>query len=547
MTLRRTLALLLMLLLTLVPLSSALAEGDDTDQQVTIQIGGNTPEDQRTQEEDVGNVTFVTDGGEAAVQVDVRVSGQGTIRAEDVSSTATVWYNALAVQVDAQGQEARAIVEAGDISAVAEQETATGVQMTAIGEGAEASVTVKTVSSTAERAEAGGVYIYAENGGQAQVQVTGEGGIVARGEWADGLYAEIRGVDTQAQVEVAGDIVAVTEYDPEGVRLFVVEGGQGEFTCGGDVSAQGPGALGIFAGAVGLGAPTEITMAVAGDVSAQGERATGAVLYTDSQSDAVSLTVGGDLAGDATGLDVSVSGGVVDILVEGTISGGDQAILVSGAGADEGLTLTAWKVEGETLVKAQNGADAEPIQNGIQYIIKTEQPEQGGVFALNGVRSYLDFSVAHAGDTVTLLPELSEGYTLLGAYNNGASLLQNEEGSYYLVVPAGGGVLLSIELGEYPPLNVPPQPPVRVTGTAATADGGASVVFCSNQVLHMMAGEENIRGYFYSYEARLCFRIGSEDAAYTEHEDGSGTLTAGGFTFELSPALVLALKVECYS
>lgn len=550
MYLRKALALLLTLLLTLVPLSSALAEGEDTDQPVFIGIDGNTSQDQRTQERDVGNITVTSGSYEAAARVDVRAPGEGTIRAEDISSSLKGHVEAYAIQVDAQGQGARATVEAGAVSAFSEQ-GATDVEINASGAGAEATVTVGSLTAVSKEGNSYAVYMVAQDGGVAQVQVTGQEGVQATNAWPT-IYMVADSGNAQATVAVAGDIVAQGDSEPEGAFVSANEGAAAALTCGGDILAQGWEAKGIDMNCTSADGAEEVdataAVTVAGSVTAQGENATGVEAFVWNLA-AGTLTVGGDVTGTATGLvaEARGEGGTIDVLVGGTLSGGDQAILASGNSVNEGLTLTVWALEGNTLVKAEKGADAETIENGIQYIIKTQQPEAGGSFEVDGVTVYKDLNVAHAGDTVTVLPTLSEGYMLLGAYNNGAALLQNEAGSYYLVVPQGGGILLTVELGEYPPLNEPPQPPVRVTGTAATADGGASVVFCSNQVLHMMVGDENVRGYFYSYEARLCFRIGSEDAAYTEHEDGSGTLTAGGFTFELSPALVLALKVECYS
>ena len=227
MNLRKTLALLLTLLLTLAPLASALAEGEDTERPVIIGIDEYTPEDQRTQEKNVGNIITDIDSGFApSAEVGVSAPGEGTIRAEDVSQTMTGWECAVAVQVDAQGQGAQATVEAEEVSAASEYCPASGVVMRASGAGAEASVTVENVTATSEESHGFAMEIQAQDGGAARVQVTGQEGVQAQGnDPSFGVYATARGADARVTVEVTGDIVATAEDSPEGVWLSANEGG----------------------------------------------------------------------------------------------------------------------------------------------------------------------------------------------------------------------------------------------------------------------------------------------------------------------------------
>ena len=69
--------------------------------------------------------------------------------------------------------------------------------------------------------------------------------------------------------------------------------------------------------------------------------------------------------------------------------------------------------------------------------------------------------MAHESDTVTLKVEVPSGYELTGAFNGTDTkvvLLKNEEGDYYLVVPRGGGVMLSVEFTEIPQPDPEPAP-----------------------------------------------------------------------------------------
>ena len=59
------------------------------------------------------------------------------------------------------------------------------------------------------------------------------------------------------------------------------------------------------------------------------------------------------------------------------------------------------------------------------------------------------YIVAKDNDTVLLKVDLSDGYSLLGAYNGDGekvALLTDSNGNYYVIVPRGGGVYLSVSL-----------------------------------------------------------------------------------------------------
>ncbi len=94
--------------------------------------------------------------------------------------------------------------------------------------------------------------------------------------------------------------------------------------------------------------------------------------------------------------------------------------------------------------------------NNIMYIIKVEQPGEGGTIKAvdangNALKQSFDFDVAYEGDKIILKSNLAKGYKIVAAYNGidkDELLSIDENGDYYKIVPKGGGVYLSVELED---------------------------------------------------------------------------------------------------
>ena len=159
--------------------------------------------------------------------------------------------------------------------------------------------------------------------------------------------------------------------------------------------------------------------------------------------------------------------------MDGTLSGKTQSVLVSEETVSDDLTLTVWEIkanEDGNLVERITEFDEDgevaateadkTIEKKIQYIIRIE-PTQTGIITTKGTTQYEGYNVAHEGDTVTLKVNVPEGYSLKNAFNGTdtkVQLLQDENGEYYLVVPRGGAVMLSVELEKIPDPDPQPQP-----------------------------------------------------------------------------------------
>ena len=163
-----------------------------------------------------------------------------------------------------------------------------------------------------------------------------------------------------------------------------------------------------------------------------------------------------------------------DIIVDGTISGGDAGVLLNPGTFDPGenLNLTVWKIElnetgnvAEQLYVSQEvkdyyasyglffkDVDVKAFEKRIMYIIKHDQLTEGGTISFsdangNALKMSHGYLVANEGDIVLLKTDMQEGYKISGAYSvadgKKLELLRNDNGDYYTIVPKGGGVYIT--------------------------------------------------------------------------------------------------------
>lgn len=226
-----------------------------------------------------------------------------------------------------------------------------------------------------------------------------------------------------------------------------------------DVSGEN---TGIYVGSY-AGAETDIT--VNGNVTG----GTGSAICANNEKSDTDITVKGDVTSkEGFGITGTTIDGELNITVDGTVSGGKGGVYTADDGS--GFTLTVWKIEPDeqgALAFGMNDDEAyvenKAFEQTIQYIIRLDQPTAGATLSVtdkNGnalskiVSSENTYEYAYEGDTVLLKVDLAEGYDLLGAYNNdgkATELLKDADGNYYIVVPKGGGVSLSVEVKKAEP------------------------------------------------------------------------------------------------
>ena len=193
------------------------------------------------------------------------------------------------------------------------------------------------------------------------------------------------------------------------------------------------------------------------------------------------VEVVGDVAADECGvyLNLQHDSSSMDVLIDGTLSGENTSVLLSRETVIDDLTLTVWEVkandDGNLVERIDNWTEDDKdyseemstvadrdLEKKIQYIIKIDPAWQKKIGA-KGTTVYkpseegTEYQVAYEGDRITLLKlDIPEGKQIAVAYwdkNKSASckLLQDSAtGEYYLTVPRGGGVWLSVTLEDIP-------------------------------------------------------------------------------------------------
>ena len=161
-----------------------------------------------------------------------------------------------------------------------------------------------------------------------------------------------------------------------------------------------------------------------------------------------------------------------DVIIEGTLDATKGAVLLkdyksnSGSSNDESkksdLNLYVWKINTDnnaaiaqkmtynprTMDKPEIKNDEDFVKNNIYYIIKVEQPQEGGTISVtdllgNELNNEYGYYVAKEGTNLLLKADVKDGYELTSAYGDIAKnlpLFTDESGNYRFTVARGGGV-----------------------------------------------------------------------------------------------------------
>lgn len=380
------------------------------------------------------------------VSVDFAGAGKTTVTAGDIEACD------IAVDVSAEGK-GTASVTAGELTAMMGINAAVkgGAEVNVEADGIDAYI----IGITASVTESGKATI--ETGdiqsGAIGMQLQAVQGAVS--VTADDLTAESMGVLAMAGVGLRGRSTSDDDAAPSTIELNL-----------GNVESGGEEGMLLMA----YGKDTSIT-AQTKDVT--GEMA--AVAGVASNGASLEITTVGDLTGTAEDLSAGLVigaalDGTADVVVDGTISGATAGIGIVDESDPDAIALTVWAVElndeGQAVQTVNmDGADyavaydelAQTVEAAINYIIRVVQSDgaQLSVTDENGaalaqVRD--QYEVAHEGDKVLLNVDVDANHRLVAAYNgldgNKVALIQDANGQYYVVVPRGGGVVLSVELEE---------------------------------------------------------------------------------------------------
>lgn len=320
------------------------------------------------------------------------------------------------------------------------------------------------------------------------VSILPDGGIVKTGFQEAGVEA----VDTQ--VQIAGNVTAEKGYgiyasdsavsvagDIRGddIGIMIADDAKGSMvTVSGDVEGGIAGISVARESSLPTDLVPETVISVDGDVTGSG-----VYNYTKWRGPVQSAGViadiegylGLDISGDVTAATKEGSGiylafdtqeAQADVRVDGTVSGSHSGITVyypvDAETASEQFNrpqLCVWEIENDggrfvTVEGNGNGdydAIAETILGEIDYIIRSA-PLDNGSLVINATPKGDDL-VGRQGEEITLAIIPDEGYMIDHVSGGKATIRLNDDGSYTLLVPMGGGVditavLKAIEAGE---------------------------------------------------------------------------------------------------
>ena len=458
-----------------------------------------------------GDITVINpseEGGGFDVAVGVQITGR-TVSSEtevavDGDITAEAGYARGVHTYISNGSEAAVDVD-GDITA-----TGDSAYGAIFGAGDGSTTTADLTGDITVKGEGSAIGLYLDADTESEVTATMDGDIQVTGTAEDTYAVGLEAYafeDSELTATVTGDITVEDTEKATGV-LAQSRGGEMNITVVGDVTSDGTGlSLSSLYGEDSVGilpddfepdendekgwTQTDMDGNLVqqwyrrdlGDqvlyyaLTAEGELAEHSLgidnkLYTPA---ATEVRITGDVTAEETGayIDLTNKKGEIDLIVDGTLSGETQSVLVSEDTIADNLTLTVWEIKANddgNLVErvAETNEDGEPtkveadtaIEKNIQYIIKVE-PTQKDIITTQGTTEYEGYNVANEGDTVTLKVEVPDGYQIKNAFSDTdqtVTMARDADGNYYLIVPRGGAVMISVEFEKLPEPEPEPEP-----------------------------------------------------------------------------------------
>ena len=331
-----------------------------------------------------------------------------------------------------------------------------------------------------------------ESASHGNTDITVSGDVVAKGQGSYGsAVGVVSGTDPKGDtdINVGGNINAEGSSSATGINIRNSGTGKTAVTVDKDVTATATSSEGWSYGIQGYGIEGDVSVTVGGDVTSnaswseaiqfedvmgnlnidvvgdviQEGKAGKGILLSDLEavgySPVITLKVGGDVTATDTAVELYKNGeeSKIDVTVEGTVTGGEHAIVVGEKTTADNLNITVWKVEtsnDQPIVETSSWSNEEQnystnettkkIEENINYIIRVDEVKTSGASLTS------DKQTAHADEKVYLKLDVPSGYEVDGFYNGEeaakVSVLQDGSGNYYLEVPRGGGVYVGVNL-----------------------------------------------------------------------------------------------------
>ena len=625
--------------------------------EVRVYTTGETENSVNYKGEDVSTTTVTVNGdvnGEVYVSGDdANIDGRDDVTALTVNGDITSEYTGIWAETyydtSENGTAASIVTTTGSVSSTKN----IGVSVYTYGEKNGVAETSITVGGSVT-GKYDGIYIDSEayDEASAQTNVTVGENVTAKadGGYAQGIiisaYTDLSGEETDAKptntvnVEVGGGVFA-EGVGAMGIQVYGVDEpftGTATVTVNEDVKATATegGAFGLNVNAAGEGSAVTLDVGgvaasstgekvyVAGvDVYAEGKASvtvtvgedgisakggntynnTGASLRVEGDSTA-SLSVAGDVTADGEGIvlvgyadpeDEEDVPGHIDVFVEGTVSGGENSILlpsslVSSALESSNVDLAVWKAElnkdghvvgttdfdrqkailKEALdagymtqevyeqhlaelkeVEETSSQNAAAIEESIKYLIRVEKNGNGAYKEYKG----LDFTNAEMVNDYYAATEATEvtlksmnGYKVISVVDseNGANtyVTKDANGVYHILIPKGGGVWLNVKVEKIEASSGPDYVPVIVLGKVTSRDGSVLTLFNDKSYTLAYADGTKERGSWKFAGDQLVF-TNPDKVEIAPEVDGDGNATytfKEGSEFVFTAVMLTALR-----
>ena len=455
------------------------ASNETGDQEVSLGNG--------TVKDDNGIEIYAFDGYTATVS-------SGSVTAEETAAIVAAWGTGSTANYNATGDLVGEDWHGLDVQAVESSTANVNVQGNVSALTDYDAVTISTKSGAASNVTINGSVRSEEGAGvntkaigsdaEASLSITGNitGTTPEWGDWTNGNAITVAAYDGASNTAtVNGDLLTNSNDNSGIVTATVISIGSGSaatLTVIGNINEDSSSICGAGAGTMdGGSAELNVIGNIVGEMYG---------LDVEVASGSTAVTVDGDVSGSVGGMYVSTRGysdmalmstdesavidsGKIDVFVTGTLSSGNGVGVTMEDGTDvNNVNLTIWQItptedgivaaSPEYLFDDDDGIiyhENEEMEKKIKYIIKVEQPESGTVSVTDQNGEALEQShevdVANENQKVLLKVDLPEGKKLLAAYNGEGEkepLLIDDDGNYYIQVPRGGGVYLSVEVGD---------------------------------------------------------------------------------------------------
>lgn len=433
------------------------------------------------------------DNTPSSVTANVNIGGNTTVIQTSIDNP-----NTLGIDAKAQDGNFSNVTVCGDLSVTSAgtSGSTTGIQ-TATATNGTANVTVGNLNNhTGNVTVSGGndvIGIYTKKVdsstslGSSNITVGGDVTAESLGNSGDAYGARIDNSAVGANVNIdIGGHVSAESSNGQTHGLYIISTGNGATTSvdigEGITTASSHTSYGIYARLGGQGTTTNIN--VEGNIVVNGDVARG-IYAVGGNSTNLKTQVKGDVTSNGAGIyteNMSLAQST-DIIIDGTVkstANNIPAVILDDSSINNGqVSIAAWKIEsneGTALLGKNDGAQTlindnsqNAVASRISYIIRVTQPEinntSANVLSLakadgtawdttkswdngTGVDPTM-LNVAGENQKVYVKLDVPAGYQLAGVYADSArtvALTQDENGSYYLTVPRGGGIDVNVAL-----------------------------------------------------------------------------------------------------